>query len=101
MQTMQRLMVGTCIAITCILCMPCITLQSAGIKERDVLVKLFILFSKVQELNVIWLLFVLKNKKKLDHRLLASKDSYGPNFKIWADLKTENKNKKFQSNFSI
>lgn len=50
---------------------------------------------------MIWLLFVLKNKKKLDHRLLASKDSYGPNFKIWADLKTENKNKSYSAIFQF
>lgn len=85
MQTMQRLIVGTCIAITyqMYIMYACITLQSAGIKERDVLVKLFILFSKVQELFVILLLLVhvLKNEEKLDHRLMASKDNYGPNLR--------------------
>lgn len=41
------------------------------------------------------LVYVLKNEEKFDYRFLVSKDSYGLNFKIWVDLKIENKNKKF------
>lgn len=63
--------------------MLCIIFQLVGIKERDVFVKLFILFLKVQEFFVILLLlvYVLKNEEKFDYRFMVSKDNYGLNLR--------------------